>query len=393
MVDEGREAKRHSLLFVTLYMKGATRLLTDTLRHVDREKYRSTILLLTGEIASAEETPDGTSIVAHDYFSTPWRKLAGIFAIAKLARDHDTIVGYSELTPTYMTIIGSFLAFKRPYGAVHVHLSTILRLGLRPSAHRWAISLFYPLLKKVIGCSDGVSKDLRDEFGLKKVVSIPNSVDSQRILTMASAAPPPEFDFLFRRPVVMAIGVLGFQKAHDVLLRAFARVKSEGYEHNLVIVGEGPDRGKLEALINELGLSGRAYLIGYLNNPYPLLKRAELFVLSSRFEGFAIVLAEAMTLKVPIVSTDCECGPSEVLAGGHCGMLVPVDDPEQLAESMIKVLSDPGLADRLRTASASEVVRRDVKKWTGPFIDVIAPSGGDGTGTPRLQGTHRERDA
>lgn len=363
--------KPRSILFVTLYLKGSSRLLTDKLRYLNRNRYRATILLLTGEIASMEEVPDGVSILAGDYFSTPWRKLAGVFLIARLSWKHDTVVGYSELTPTYMTVLGSWMAFKRPFGMVHVHLSTLLQLGMRPRLHRRVLSLLYPLLRKVIGCSDAVTDDLRKGFGLQNAASIPNSIDLDRILAMACQELPRPFAPMFDRPALITIGMLGFQKGHDILLRAFQRIVDRGYPHNLIIVGGGKGRDDLEALIRALDLEGRVHLTGYVGNPYPLLRRADLFVLSSRFEGFAIVLAEAMALGVPIVSTDCNAGPREVLADGRCGLLVPVDDPEALARGIIEVLSNPDLAGQLRSSGLKEASRRDVKRWTQPFIDAL----------------------
>lgn len=357
---------------MTLYLKGATRLLTDKLRYADRKRYRATILLLTGEIASTDEVPEGVALVAGDYFSTVRRKVLGILKIARLAWSHDVIVGYSELTPTYMTVVASLLSLKRPFGVVHVHLSTMLGLGLRPGVHRYMVSFFYPLLRNVIGCSDGVSEDLRQSFRLKNVLSVPNSVDVDRITSMASQQLPAPMTPLFDRPVILNVGVLGFQKAHDVLLKAFARVKEAGFPHDLVIVGEGPDRSKLETLAGELGVAGRVHFIGYQTNPYPLFRRAELFVLSSRFEGLPLVLAEALVLGLPIVSTDyCNGGAREVLADGACGILVPVDDPEALAQGITKILSDPELADRLRNASIREGLRRDSRKFSELFLRML----------------------
>ncbi len=363
--------KPHSILFVTLYLKGSSRLLTDKLRYLNRDKYRATILLLTGEIASMEEVPEGVLILGGDYFSTFLRKIAGIFLIARMSWRHDTVVGYSELTPTYMTALGCWMAFKRPFGMVHVHLSTLLRLRLRSQVHRRIVSLFYPLLRRVIGCSDAVADDLRKEFGLRNVVSIPNSIDLDRIFAMARQELPGIFAPMFDRPALVTIGMFGFQKGHDVLLRAFQCVVEKGYPHNLIIIGSGSGRHGIETLIRALNLEDRVYLTGYVTNPYPLLRRADLFVLSSRFEGFAIVLAEAMALGVPVVSTDCNAGPREVLAEGRCGVLVPVDDSEALARGIIEVLSDPDLAGQLRGFGLKEATRRDVKKWSQPFIDAL----------------------
>ena len=370
-LPDARSEARQSILFLNLHLKGSARLLNDLLRHGDSRKYRVTLMFLTGEVVDPGEVPDGVRVIAVDYFSSALWRLAGIFAITRLCWTHDFIVGYWELTPTYMALIAASLALKRPVGWVHVDLSSIFRYGMRPLVHRKMMWLFYPWLRRTIACSDSVARDLRNEFGLRNVLSIPNSLDLDRINAMACEALPPEFSQLFDCPVVISIGGLTFQKGHDVLVRAFARVKQAGYPHHLIIVGEGNERDRLQILIRELNLTDTVHLTGYVKNPYPLLKKAELFVLSSRFEGFALVLVEAMELRVPIVSTDCDSGPREVLADGECGMLVPVEDDYALAQGMIRVLSDAELARRLTALAFREAKKRDVKLWVQKFIQAI----------------------
>jgi len=94
----------------------------------------------------------------------------------------------------------------------------------------------------------------------------------------------------------------------------------------------------LTAKIEELGLGDHVWMPGFVSNPYPYLKRGTLFALSSACEGFAIAIAEALAFKLPVVSTDCPSGPSEILKGGEYGILVPVNDSEALAEGISRVL-------------------------------------------------------
>ncbi len=364
-----------SILIVTFGFEGGLagsgRLLSDLTRHIDHDRHRVTIFLLTARPVARRELAGGVTLIGGDYFSTCFRKLAGVFAIYRLCRNHDFIVSYPELTPTYMTILAAMMAFKRPVGGVHVHLSAIFRNHLRPAIHSRIVPLLYPCLRKTIAVSDGVAEDLRNRFGLRNVISLPNSIDLDRIEAMAREEISPDFEILFENPVLMSIGMLGFQKGQDILLRAFARVRNAGYPHHLIIAGGGEDPEKLRSLARELNLMDSVHLIGYVNNPYPLLKRAALFVLSSRYEGFALVLAEAMALGIPVVSTDCDAGPREVLADGRCGVLVPVEDPEALAQGIIRVLDDDELAHTLREAGLCEVRKRDVKLWSGKFVEAI----------------------
>lgn len=134
-------------------------------------------------------------------------------------------------------------------------------------------------------------------------------------------------------PIVMGIGRLTRQKDFFTLIRAF-HLFQQNFPSRLAILGEGPDRGRLTQLIEELGLQGKVYLAGFVENPLAYLSRAKLFVLSSRWEGFGNVIVEALGCGVPVVSTDCPYGPSEILADGRLGYLVPVGDWRAMADAM-----------------------------------------------------------
>ena len=110
----------------------------------------------------------------------------------------------------------------------------------------------------------------------------------------------------------------------------------------LIILGEGEDRPKLEALVRELGLEEDVALPGFVDNPYKYLKRAAVFVLSSRWEGLPTVLIEALALGTPVVATDCPSGPAEILKGGRWGRLVAVGDINGIAKAIKEMLVQPG---------------------------------------------------
>jgi len=141
----------------------------------------------------------------------------------------------------------------------------------------------------------------------------------------------PWFDEDADAPVVLGVGRLSDQKDFTTLLRAFARLDADA---NLIILGEGENRGELESLVDELGVSDRVELPGYVDNPYRYMARADLFVLSSRFEGMPNVLVEAAALGTPVVATDCPSGPRELLGPEDAGEIVPVGDDEAMAEAI-----------------------------------------------------------
>lgn len=146
---------------------------------------------------------------------------------------------------------------------------------------------------------------------------------------------------------IITVGTLKTQKDHATLIRAFALLPEE-VNAKLTILGEGPLRGELEALIRNLGLESRISMPGFVLDPYPWYQTADLFVLSSRWEGFGNVIVEAMECGVPVVSTDCQSGPSEILLDGKVGRLVPVGDARALADAMIQALAAPADRQALR---------------------------------------------
>lgn len=141
-------------------------------------------------------------------------------------------------------------------------------------------------------------------------------------------------------PVVLAVGRLSEQKDYPTLLESFARLRTERTAR-LVILGEGEQRASLEARVKELGIERDVQMPGWVENPYPYMVRAGLFVLSSKFEGLPGVLIEALYCGAPLVATDCPSGPREILADGRYGTLVPIGDVASISDAMSRALAKP----------------------------------------------------
>ncbi|WP_331376183.1 glycosyltransferase family 4 protein [Sinorhizobium chiapasense] len=156
--------------------------------------------------------------------------------------------------------------------------------------------------------------------------------------------------------ILAAVGRLTHQKGFDLLLEAFSRVSKTYPEWKLVIWGEGDERRKLEALRDTLGLRGRVEMPGVTPHPGLWIETADVFVLSSRYEGWGIVLLEAMAAGLPVVSFECEWGPGAMIRNSSDGILVPQGDVEALAKALAEVLGDRSLRERL--AMSAEVSAR-----------------------------------
>ena len=169
---------------------------------------------------------------------------------------------------------------------------------------------------------------------------------------------------------VVAVGRLVRAKGFDLLLEAFAQVKDKHSDWNLLILGEGPLRKELESLRDELGLRGRFLMPGRVNNPYEHLAGADLFVMSSRYEGFPNALCEAMASGVAAISTDCPSGPREIIRDGVDGLLVANSDSEALASAMDRLMSNDTERNRL-ASHASEILQRFAVERVMPMWEEV----------------------
>ncbi|GJH13803.1 glycosyltransferase [Caballeronia novacaledonica] len=219
----------------------------------------------------------------------------------------------------------------------HLAVSPSVTIGWKEKLKLALVRSLYQASHSIIAVSTGVSHDLR---------SLLKGRAPERIVVIYNPCYVPESAGTTRsernvRPKVLAAGRLTDQKGFDTLIRAFAVVRRNVTDATLVISGEGPQREVLESLVRELHLSDSVSLPGFARDINTHYESANLFVCSSRLEGFGNVIVEALSFGLPVVSTRCPHGPEEILQDGRFGRLVAVDDESGLAQAIIESLSSP----------------------------------------------------
>lgn len=203
---------------------------------------------------------------------------------------------------------------------------------------RW----LYPKADKVICISKGIEDDMQRLIGVPadKTVTIYNPVDIEMIHRRMQE--PVDHAWITAKiaPVLLAVGRLTEQKDYPTLLMAFARLR-KAHDTRLIILGKGEEEARLKALAAELGIVDDVDFVGFQANPFAWMARCDVYVMSSAWEGFGNTLVEAMCAGTPVVSTDCNSGPAEILEAGRWGHLVPVGDFIALANAIEHaILSD-----------------------------------------------------
>jgi glycosyltransferase involved in cell wall biosynthesis len=224
------------------------------------------------------------------------------------------------------------------------------------------VGMAYRRADRIVCLSNGVNDDTLARYGNVRTQTIHNPVDVAGIQRDAqdNAAPTPPWGVKGERDVVqlIAVGRLTRQKGFDLLIDAVAQLRDLPWR--LTILGEGPDLPALLEQARAHRLEDRISFPGFVPNPYPWFAEADLFVLSSRWEGFGHVIVEAMATGTPVLSTRCPSGPDEIITDDVDGVLCDPGSSEALAEALRKLIGDPSLRQRLAVSAVDTPSRFDV---------------------------------
>jgi len=279
-----------------------------------------------------------------------FRRLIGLIpGLIKVLRGEKPQLIFTHMPPTGTAVIALSRFLSRDTSRiVCVHHNRFLSSQYKNSPiKKILVSYFYKNVDLHVHVSDSLRKFNVKEWGLpaQKSITIYNPVDFDEINKLAKAPVPDDLSLFFDKPRITMVSRLSPQKDHQTLLRAFKKVISRRPSY-LFLIGDGEERLGVEQLIQDLDLDDSVFLLGYKTNPYVYMAHSDIFVLSSHFEGLPTVVIEAMICGAPVIASDCEFGPREILEDGKYGVLVPVGSVEILAERIINLLEDRGLAKK-----------------------------------------------
>ena len=330
-----------------------------------QEGYKVDFILIKAEGAHLESIPSGARTI--NLNSRTW--LSSLPGLMKyLRRERPTALLAAKDRAGRAALLARRLAQvpTRVVLRLGMHLSQSLegKTRLEKALRCYPMRLLYPWADGIIAVSEGVADDLAavTQIPRSEIKVLANPVITPQLHRMAADEPTDVWFFRAEPPRIVAVGRLTRQKGFDVLLQAFAEL-SRHRRANLLILGEGPERQNLERQAERLGLRDRVHLPGFDPNPYAYMARADLFVLSSRFEGSPNALKEALALGTPVVATDCRSGPGQILQNGRYGPLVPVEDPQALAEAMEQGLASPPDRQALPRAVSKYTLRASSRAY------------------------------
>lgn len=258
-----------------------------------------------------------------------------------------------------------------------VHTTSHFGIGPSAALNRLAVRLLYPRAARVVAVAHGVADDLADNYGVarEKILVVYNPVRHGEILAQGLKDPEIALPEIYW----VAVGRLVPNKNFQMLLQAFAQANPTG---DLVILGDGPERAALLALAQELGMADRLHLPGFVANPFAVLGRARAYLTSSNAEGFPNALVEALVLGRPVIATDCDSGPGEILRGNSerkvtaatrvaHGILVPMNNIGAMADG-IGLLEQAAYRAQLSEAASRRALDFDHNVAIGCYRTILS---------------------
>lgn len=329
--------KKKILFFLfSLSGGGAERTVLNIINNLDRDKYESVLVLGT------DKNNDYIGLLNKNTrvkFLNCSRLRYCILKLSRCIKQESPDLLFSTINANnIILLLASMFSFRR-IPIVIREANNRTQSGSVTFINKITTNILYNVFSdKIIALSKGVKKDLESNFLINesKIKVIYNPVEVKKIQEL-SKEKVEEFYKADDEKLVISVGRLVEQKDHSTLIKAFSILEKK-IKSKLIILGKGSKENELKMLCKKLGVEKNVLFLGFKDNPYKFMRHADLFVLSSQWEGFGHVIVEAMAVGTPVISTDCNSGPREIIKNNQYGVLVPVADVQKMASQMTELL-------------------------------------------------------
>lgn len=371
------------LVFLTEHLSfgGAERALVEYLGSIDKSKYKVSLILRDDipENYLLSSVPSDVEVKilykAQEqlgFWASLRKKLCPKFDLTVRAKRALHELGHCDLLLDFTSVLVKQAHFFRNYKKIYWIHGPKTHMG---SAELKKFSLRMRSYDLVAVVSDHLKTEIDNLLPhLKhKVVRIYNPFDIERIVK--SGEDESELSSQDRQLIseryILAVGRFAVEKDYKTLVSTYKKLKDQGEDFKLYIIGDGPGREEIQQKINKLGLQNDVILLGSKKNPYIWMKRSVLFVHSALIEGFGLVIVEAMVLGKAVVVTDCPVGPREILNNGEFGMLVPVGDADAMAAAIKNMADNESLRAEYQALSLQRVSDFSIEELLPEFYKIL----------------------
>ncbi len=370
MKTTNQDSKQKKIFFLVPSFRGggAERIVLNLVNNLDKTKFEVGLITISGE----GEYKNLLSKEVEHFNLGKKKARQAIFSLIKLLKKEkpDVVMG----AVIQSTIILYLTSFFIPKGIkIMNRLENFYSKTVKGQKFVQKM-LFQRALEKsnhIITISNEMEESLRKNIKISKgqIKTIYNPIDLEHI--KKAAQEEVSNDLPESGPIVVSCGRLTEQKGFEYLIKAFQKVKNNYSDAQLLILGQGELKDSLQELARSLDIKDSVHFLGFKENPFKYIARADIFVLSSLWEGFGNVLVEAMACGTPIVSTDCPSGPKEILENGENGKLVKTEDVGSLADGIVDLLKDKDLQEKYKESGRRRAQDFSVDKIIKEYEDFL----------------------
>ncbi len=331
--------KKIMFIIASLNGGGAEKVLVNIVNNLSSYHYKITLVLFEKKGSFLDKIQNHIEIIdlkKKNRYSFFVLILKLSFCIRKTKPN--TVISFMEYA-NYITIFSKLLSLTnfKLILTTHCYLSESFVSHRLNTLKKLLIKILYNYSDHIVVPSVGVMKDLTHNFNCApskvKVIHHPLNFNEINVLKEEPLKRPGNKTF------ILSIGRLSKEKGYDYLIKSYSKICHQ-IEEDLYILGKGPEETNLKNLTHDLKIDDRVYFLGFQSNPFKFIKNAKLFILSSIFESFAIVIIEALACSTPVISTDCPFGPGEIITNGKNGILIPIRDEKAIANSIFELIKN-----------------------------------------------------